>query len=56
MNINAYLKFIVALLGAAGTALTGIWPTGAHWTATIVAAITAILVYLVPNTPPPGTP
>jgi hypothetical protein len=60
-NYTNYSKFIVALLGAAGTALETQFP-GNHWSAGVISGITAVLVWLVPNTPKPtatgtmGTP
>lgn len=47
------MKFVVALLGAAEIAATNIFPVASqpHWLTTVIAGITAVLVYLVPNTP-----
>ena len=50
MNINAYLKFIVAALAALAVALQTAYP-GYAWSQAIVAGVGAILVYLVPNSP-----
>lgn len=53
MNIlNPYLKFVVAVLGAAAAAMQTEWPS-ARWSAVVTAFITAILVYFVPNIPSP---
>lgn len=52
-----YAKAIAAIIGAAVTAALGIFPANtAVWQVlTIVAAaVTAISVYLVPNTPTPA--
>jgi hypothetical protein len=54
MNLlNNVMKFVVAILGAAEIAATNIWPATSqpHWLTTIIAGITAVMVYLVPNTP-----
>jgi hypothetical protein len=50
-NYTKYSKFIVAALGAVGTALSTQYP-GNHWTDAIIATITAVTVWLVPNTTP----
>jgi uncharacterized membrane protein YjjP (DUF1212 family) len=55
MKILQYNKFIVAILGAVSAGLTT-WANGAHWADTLIAGITAILVYLVPNAPKPAVP
>jgi hypothetical protein len=55
MKILQYNKFIVALLGTISAGLTT-WANGAHWANTIIAGITALLVYLIPNVPKPTTP
>lgn len=49
--MNNYLKTIVGVLGAIGSALSVQYP-GNHWSTPIIAIFTAALVYLVPNTPP----
>jgi hypothetical protein len=66
MNLlNNVMKFVVAVLGAAEIAATNLFPANAqpHWLTTVIAGVTAIMVYLVPNTPrnpvtttPPVTP
>lgn len=48
--INPYLKFVVALLGAIAAALQTTYGT-ARWEPAITAAISALLVLIVPNTP-----
>lgn len=58
MNIKDYTKyskFIVATFGAIGTALSTQYP-GNHWTDAVIATITAVTVWLVPNTTPVTTP
>ena len=50
-----YSKLLVAAAGAALTVVQTAYPT-AHWTPAVTACLSAVLVYLVPNTdpPPPG--
>lgn len=43
-------KFIVALFGAASTDLT-IYYGGSHWVPIVTSVLSAVGVYLVPNTP-----
>jgi hypothetical protein len=53
LKLAAYNKFIIAALGAAGVAAS----TFGHaqpWIATVVSALSAISVYLVPNKPQAG--
>jgi uncharacterized membrane protein YjjP (DUF1212 family) len=49
-NIGQYSKFIVAVLGAISTGVTT-FGHNSPLTSTIVAAIAAVVVYLVPNAP-----
>lgn len=51
--MNSYAKLVVAVLGAAQTATQAQWPS-AHWSQTVTAVVTAVLVWLVPNTPEGG--
>jgi hypothetical protein len=51
--MNRYLKAIVAVIGAGVTVAQTVWP-GNHWQVVVTSSITAILVYLVPNTPKSG--
>jgi hypothetical protein len=51
--LNPYLKFIVALLGAAVTSLAVIYPA-AHWLPVVTSMVTAVSVYLTPNLPKNG--
>ena len=53
IHVNRYLKAIVAVLGAAVTVGQTVWP-GNHWQLAVTSGITALLVYLVPNTPKSG--
>lgn len=53
MNVNSYLKFLVASLTAVGVALQTAYPAD-HWSQAIVAGVGAVLVYLVPNSPKGG--
>ena len=48
--IGQYTKFVVSAGGAAVVWLTTYHAT-AHWEAPVVAAITAVLVFVAPNTP-----
>lgn len=50
MAVNPYLKFIIAVLGALVIVLQTAYGA-AHWAQPVAAGITAILVYLAPNTP-----
>jgi len=50
--ITKYNKFIVAVLGAVSVGLTS-FEHGQPWVATVLSAISAVLVYLVPNKQPP---
>ena len=54
-TVGQYAKFIV---GAAFAVLTALSPYFGHseWFPAVSAGLGAILVYLVPNTPPPGDP
>jgi hypothetical protein len=52
-GISQYLKAIVALIGAIATGLQTAFPSD-HWASTVTATLSAVLVYLVPNTPAPG--
>jgi len=54
--MSAYAKSVVAIIGAAITALQfalddGV-VVGQEWTTIIIAVVTAVSVYLVPNKPP----
>lgn len=51
MNLNPYLKFIVALLGAAVTGAS-VYYSQAHWFPILTSVVTAILVYVTPNVTP----
>lgn len=51
--MNKYLKAIVAVLGAGVTIAQTVWPAN-HWQEVVTASITAVLVYLVPNSPKSG--
>lgn len=51
-TVGQYSKFIVAVLGAVAVGLTT-FAHGAPWAATLISAISAISVYLVPNATPP---
>lgn len=50
VDVNKYLKFIIAALGAAVTVVQTVWPTS-HWAVVATTVATAILVYLTPNAP-----
>jgi len=43
-------KFVVAVAGTITTALVTQYPSTNHWVPEVVSAITALLVYFVPNT------
>lgn len=49
-RLNPYLKAVVAIIG---TVLTGLstYYGQAHWFPIVTSVVTAISVYLVPNTP-----
>lgn len=49
-NLGKITKFIVAIAGTVTTALETQYPSSVHWLPAVTAAITAILVYVVPNT------
>jgi hypothetical protein len=51
-NAGQYSKLLVAAAGAALTIVQTAWPQ-AHWTPAVTATLSALLVYLVPNSPPP---
>lgn len=53
-----YSKFIVAVIAALGVIVSsGLLPANvAAWINVVVAAVSAALVYLVPNTAIPGAP
>lgn len=53
VHMNKYLKAVIAVLGAAVTVGQTVWPAN-HWQQAVTAGITAILVYLVPNSPKSG--
>jgi hypothetical protein len=53
-NIGQYSKFIVAVLGAISTGVTT-FGHNSPMTSTVVAAIAAVVVWLVPNQPKPPT-
>jgi hypothetical protein len=50
MKLSSYSKLAVSIAGAALTALETTY-AGAHWLPPVTAAISAVLVYLVPNVP-----
>lgn len=50
MKVGSYSKFIVAVLGAAVTSLQTYYGTQ-HWVPVVIAVLTAVVVYLVPNQP-----
>jgi hypothetical protein len=52
-KLGPYLKAVVAILGAALTSLATYYG-GSHWYPIAVSVVTAISVYLVPNTPKPS--
>ncbi|MGH7239247.1 MAG: hypothetical protein ACREHG_04170, partial [Candidatus Saccharimonadales bacterium] len=53
INTGKYSKFIVSLQGVAATALTTFTgPSYPHWVPTAIGALSAVLVYLVPNQTP----
>lgn len=56
--MSRYAKFIIAVLGAASTAVAqGLVPdTVGQWLPVAIAFATALGVYAVPNTPPKGEP
>lgn len=57
-NVTRYLKFIVAVIGAALTAATTAFPDASWlntWGPIISAVLTAVAVYAVPNSPAPAT-
>jgi len=51
--MNQYLKAIIAVLGAGVTTAQTVWPAN-HWQMVVTSGITALLVYLVPNSPKSG--
>jgi len=50
----AYSKLIVAILTTIAVVCETVWPA-ARWEHAVTVAIGAILVYLVPNLPGPGS-
>lgn len=50
MKVGSYSKFIVSILGAVATSLQTYYGTQ-HWVLVLIAALTAVTVYLVPNQP-----
>ena len=56
--MSRYAKFISAALAALGVIVSaGVLDGDAQeWASSIVAALGAALVYLIPNTPPAGEP
>ena len=56
--MTRYAKFIVAVLGAASTAVAqGLVPdTVGQWLPVVIGFATALGVYAMPNTPPKGEP
>lgn len=54
-NAGQYSKLLVAVAGAALTIVQTAYPA-ATWAPAVTACLSAVLVYLVPNTdpPPPG--
>lgn len=57
-KLTPYLKAYAALIGAICTALLGVYgpdtQTG-HWLTVVVAVVTAVATYAVPNLDPRGT-
>ena len=51
-SLGKITKFIVAIAGTVTTALETQYPSSAHWLPAVTAAITAVLVYVVPNVKP----
>lgn len=49
-KLGPYLKAVVGVLGAVLTSLAPYYGS-AHWYPIVTSVVTAILVYLVPNTP-----
>jgi hypothetical protein len=47
-----FSKFWVAAGGAIIQGIEAAYPSSAHWLPSVIAAITAILVYIVPNNQP----
>jgi hypothetical protein len=43
-------KFVVSVLGAVATSLSTYYST-AHWSTLVIAVITALTIYIVPNKP-----
>jgi hypothetical protein len=52
-QLSPYLKFVVAALGVISTAVQTAGGTG-KWQPVVTAAISALLVWLVPNLPHPS--
>lgn len=50
-NVGQYSKFVVAVLGAVGVGVTT-FGHNAPWVATVLAVVSAVATYLVPNTTP----
>lgn len=48
--MTKYLKAIISVLGASVTVVTTLWPNS-HWATVASTLVTAILVYITPNTP-----
>lgn len=51
-KINPYLKFVVALLGTVLTGLS-VYYGKTEWFPIVTSVVTAVSVYIVPNTPAP---
>jgi hypothetical protein len=50
--INQHMKFLVGTLGTLWSLFQTEFPSGSKWAVPVSAAISALLVYLVPNEPP----
>lgn len=58
-QIGKISKFVIGVSGAVTTSFLAVYPSSAHWLPAVVAGVTAVLVYAVPNvggTKPPTTP
>lgn len=55
INSGRYSKFLVAIVGAVATTITTYFPVTDHWTTIVTSALSAILVYFVPNTTVTGS-
>jgi hypothetical protein len=48
-QVGKISKFVVGISGAVVTSLIAVYPASVDWLPAVVAGITAVLVYLVPN-------